>query len=89
MFDNVLYILNDGEVTVRITDIQINGRRECTESATQNYAAWFNVANRVEDAEKVHLIKLKVGENRRWLSPCRVIFSDITTYQGTTRYKSE
>lgn len=89
MFDNVLNILNDGEVTVRITDIQINGLRECTESATQNHAAWFNAANRVEDVKKVHPIKLKVGENRRWLSPCRVIFSDITTYQGTTRYKSE
>jgi hypothetical protein len=89
MFDNVLNILNDGEVTVRITDIQINGRRECTESATQNHAAWFNAANRVEDVEKVHPNKLKVGESRRWLSPCRVIFSDITTYQGTTRYKSE
>jgi TPR repeat protein len=89
MFDNVLVILNDGEVTVRISDIQIDGRRECTESATQDHAAWFNAANKLDDSEKVHPIKLKVGESRRWLSPCRVIFSDITTYQGTMRYKSE
>jgi hypothetical protein len=89
MFDNVLYVLNDGEVTVRLSDIQINGRRECTESATQNHAAWFNAANKLEDAERAHPTKLKVGESRRWLSPCRVIFSDITTYQGTRRYKSD
>jgi hypothetical protein len=89
MFENVLYILNDGEVTVRITDIQINGRRECAESPTQNHAAWFNAANKSDDSERVHPIKLKVGESRRWLSPCRVIFFDITTYQGTARYKSE
>ena len=89
MFDNVLYVLNDGEVTVRLTDIQINGRRECTESATQNHAAWFNAANKLEDVERAHPIKLKVGESRRWLSPCRVIYSDITTYQGISRYKSD
>jgi colicin import membrane protein len=51
MFDNVLYLLNDGEVTVRLTDIQINGRRECTEAATQNHAAWFNAANKLQRGE--------------------------------------
>jgi hypothetical protein len=41
------------------------------------------------DPEKAHPIMLKIGDSVRWSSPCHVVFSDVTTYQGTTRYKLE
>lgn len=84
--NGVITILNDGEAPVTFTDIQINDRPECATNVLEpNHTVWFNGLG--GDEEKMHPITLKVGERHRWMSSCEVIFADITTYQGTSRYK--
>jgi hypothetical protein len=84
--NGVIAILNDGEAPVTFTDIQINDRPECAANVLEpNHTVWFNGSG--GDEEKMHPITLKVGERHRWMSSCEVIFADITTYQGTSRYK--
>ena len=84
--NGVITILNDGEAPVTFTDIQINDRPECATNVLEpNHTVWFNGSG--GDQEKMHPITLKVGESHRWMSSCEVIFADITTYQGTSRYK--
>jgi len=84
--NGVITILNDGEAPVTFTDIQINDRPECATNVLEpNHTVWFNGSG--GDGEKMHPITLKVGESHRWMSSCEVIFADITTYQGTSRYK--